>query len=160
MCGRKTHITLGIDLHLGGGVVVLHIALADLAAVLDGFDARAEVVGGDAAGAEGGGGDECYARGGDEGLSVVLCCVNLVGVGGVGLGRGLRIGGGIKGGKGEEAVEVEVAYREHWAHVDWLHGGDRGVWVALENLVGQRKKKLPCSCRPCRDDSEVLTICA
>lgn len=57
---KNTHISLRIDLHPWRRVVVLHIALADIAAVLDGFDARAEVVRGDAAGAEGGVGDECY----------------------------------------------------------------------------------------------------
>ena len=62
---RLDSIALRIDLHLGHHVVVFHIPFGDVAAVLDGFDARTEVVGCDTPGKEGGAGDEGYPGGGD-----------------------------------------------------------------------------------------------
>ena len=60
-------VVLGIDFHLRHRVVELHVLLANLAAVLDGFDALLEPVGGDGAAADGGGGDKEDGGRGDEG---------------------------------------------------------------------------------------------
>jgi len=58
-------------MHLGHSVVELHVALADVAAVLDCFDALADVVGFHGVGVNGGLGDEDYGGAGEEGLYFV-----------------------------------------------------------------------------------------
>lgn len=60
-------VALGVDLHGGHDGVELHVLLADGAAVLDGFDAFAQVVGFDGPGGDRGGRDECDGGGRDEG---------------------------------------------------------------------------------------------
>jgi hypothetical protein len=63
---RLDRIPLWIDLHFRARIVELHVALANVPAVLDSLDALAQVVGFDDARVDGGLGHECYAGGGDE----------------------------------------------------------------------------------------------
>lgn len=51
-------VAFRVDVHLWHGVVVLHVGFADVAAVLDGFNALLDSVGLDGAGVDGGLGDE------------------------------------------------------------------------------------------------------
>lgn len=57
---RLDDVTLRVNVHARHGVVELHVGLADVAAVFDGLDAFAQVVGVDCAGVDGGLGDEDY----------------------------------------------------------------------------------------------------
>lgn len=65
---RLHDITLRINMHLGHCAVELHVAFADVAAVLDCFDAFADVVGLHCAGVDGCLGDEDYGGAGEGGL--------------------------------------------------------------------------------------------
>lgn len=67
---RLDDVTLRVDMHARHGVVELHVGLADVAAVSDGLDAFAQVVGVDCAGVDGGLGDEDYGGRGEESLFV------------------------------------------------------------------------------------------
>ena len=63
-----TYVALWINLHLRHRIVVLHILLANLAAVLDSLDALLQVVGCHGAAVERGLRDEGYGGVGDGGL--------------------------------------------------------------------------------------------
>lgn len=58
-------------MHLGHGVVELHVAFADVAAVLDCFDALADFVGLHGFSVDRGLGDEDYGGAGKEGLQAL-----------------------------------------------------------------------------------------
>lgn len=66
-----THITLRIHPHLWHHVVVLHVLLADGAAVLDGFDPSSQIVRLDHALVDGGLGDERDGCAGERGLEII-----------------------------------------------------------------------------------------
>jgi hypothetical protein len=63
---RLHRIPLWIDLHFRARIIELHVALANVPAILDSLDALAQVVGFDDARVDGGLRHECYAGRGDE----------------------------------------------------------------------------------------------